>query len=121
VGRGVARRPREGERYVSDGRFCLSVVLRWVRVGISKWVARELLGKYNSKFGKLRLAVCTVWYLYGSINLGELGSVGKRMTVPFVQRTLCPLVLRSSGDHALSEWGRRCSFELPTHPCFSVQ
>jgi hypothetical protein len=67
------------------------------------------------------LVVCIVWCPYGSIDMGELGSVGKRWTVSVVQRTLCPRVFRSSGGHALSEDGRRCSFELTTHPCFAVQ
>jgi hypothetical protein len=118
--RGGAPPPWRGS-FVSDGEFCVSVVLRRVRVWISKWVARELSGGQNSKLGKLRLAVCTVWCLYGSTDLGEMGSVGKRWTVPTVQQALCPLVLRSSGGHALSEDGRRCSFELPTHPCLAVQ
>jgi hypothetical protein len=88
---------------------------------ISKWVARGLSGGHNSNFGKLRLAVCTVWCRYGSTDLGELSSVGKRWTVPVVQRALCPPVCRSLGGHALSEDGRRCSFELPTHSRFAVQ
>jgi hypothetical protein len=49
--------------------------------------------------------------------MGELGSVGKRWTVHVVQRALRPPVSRSSGGRALSEDGRRRSFELPTHPC----
>jgi hypothetical protein len=54
-------------------------------------------------------------------DLGELSSVGKRWTVHVLQRALCPPVCRSLGGHALSEDGRRCSFELPTHPRFAVQ
>jgi hypothetical protein len=103
--------------FVRDGGLCRSAMLRWVCVWISKWVARELSGGHNSNFGKLRLSVCTVSCLYGSIDLGELGSVRKRWTVHVVQRALCPRVFRSSGGQALSEDGRRCSFELPTHLC----
>jgi hypothetical protein len=78
---------------------------------ISKLVARELSGGHNSNLGKLRLFVCTVWCRYGSTDLGELGSGGKRWTVPVVQRALYPLVCRSLGGHALREDGRRCSLE----------
>ena len=83
---------------------------------ISKWVARGLSGGHNSNFGKLRLVVCTVWCRYGSTDMGEISSVGKRWTVPVVQRALCPPICRSLGGQALSEDSRRCSFELPTHP-----
>jgi hypothetical protein len=107
--------------FVSDGGCCGSARLRWVRVWISKWVARKLSGGQISSFRKLRLAVCTVRCRYGSTNMGEVGSVGKRWTVPIVQHALCPPVSRSSGGQARSEDGRRCSFELPTHPCFAIQ
>jgi hypothetical protein len=54
--------------------------------------------------------------------MGELGSGGKSWTVHVVQRALlCPPVCRSSGGHARSEDGRRCSFKLPTHPLYVVQ
>jgi hypothetical protein len=88
---------------------------------ISKWVARGLSGGHNSNFGKLRPAVCTVWYRYGSTDMGELGSGGKRGTAHVVQRALCPPLCRSLGGHAMSEDGRRCSFKLPTHPRYVVQ
>jgi hypothetical protein len=88
---------------------------------ISKWVARELSGRRYSKFCELRLVVCTVWCRYGSTDMGELGSVGEWWTVAVVQRALCPPVCRSSGGHARSEDGRRCSFKLPTHPRYVVQ
>jgi hypothetical protein len=95
-----ARRPRGGRSFVSDVGFFMSAVLRWVHVWISKWVARGLSGGQNSKLGKLRLAVCIVWCLYGSTNLGEMGSVGKRWTVPLVRRPLCPPILSSSRGQA---------------------
>jgi hypothetical protein len=68
------------------------------------------------------VALCCVYRMvpYGSIDMGELGLVGKRWTVHVVQRALCPLVCRSSGGQAESDDGCRCSFELPTHPCFAV-
>jgi hypothetical protein len=112
--------PGEGV-FVSDGRFGLSVVLDWVHFMISKWVARELSGRRNSKLWELRLAVYTVWCRYGPTDLGELGSIGTRWTVRVVQRALCPPVCRSSGGQARSEDGRRCSFKLPTHPLYVVQ
>jgi hypothetical protein len=49
VGRGVAPRPRGGENFVIEGCFCSFVVLKRVHVWISKWVARELSGRQNSK------------------------------------------------------------------------
>jgi hypothetical protein len=107
--------------FVSDDGVRMSVVPRRVHAWISKWVARELSGGQNSKLGKLRLAVYTVWCRYGSIDMGELGSFGKRWTVHVVQRALCPPVLRSSGGQARSEDDWRCSFELPTHPYFVIQ
>jgi hypothetical protein len=116
----VVRRLRGGGLFVSDDGVCRSVVLRRVRFWISKWAARELSGGHNLKLGKLRIAVCTVWCRYGSTDMGALGSGGKRWTVHVVQRALCPPVLRSSGGQARSEDNRRCSFELPIHPCFAV-
>jgi hypothetical protein len=98
----VVRRSREGGFFVSDGGLRASAVLRWVCILISKWVARGLPGGHNSNFGKLRLAVCTVRCLYGSTDMGELGSVGKRWTVHVIQRALCPPVYRSSGGQARS-------------------
>jgi hypothetical protein len=40
--------PGEGG-FVIDGGICLFVVMRWVQVWISKWVARELSGGRFSK------------------------------------------------------------------------
>jgi hypothetical protein len=107
--------------FVSDGCFWLVVVLDWVHVRISKWVARELSGRQNSKLWELRLVVCTVWCRYGSTHMGELGSGGERWTVHVIQRALCPPVYRSSGGHARSEDGRCSSFKLPTHSRCVVQ
>jgi hypothetical protein len=107
--------------FVSDGCFWVVVVLEWVHVRISKWVARELSGRQNSKLWEVRLAVCTVWCRYGSTDMGELGSGGERWTVPVIQRALCPTVYRSSGGQARSEDGRCSSFKLPTHPRCVVQ
>jgi hypothetical protein len=113
--------PPPGGDFVSDVWVRLVVVMEWVHVWISKWVARELSGRQISKFWKLRLAVCTVLCFYGSTDLGKLGSGGERWTVHVVQRALCPPVYRSSGGHARSEDGRCSSFKLPTHPRYVVQ
>jgi hypothetical protein len=104
--------------FLSDVGLLRSAILRCVRSSVSKWVTRELSGGQNLNLGKLRLVVCTVWCRYVSTDLGEMVSVGKRWAVHVDRRALCPLVCRSSGGHVLSADGRRCSFELPTHPCF---
>jgi hypothetical protein len=53
-----------------------------------KWVALNPSGEHNSNFGKLRLAACTVYRVYGSNDLGELGSGGKRWPVHVVRQAL---------------------------------
>jgi hypothetical protein len=66
------------------GGFCKRWQILCVRNTVGgTWVGFELggaraVGGQSSKFGKLRLVVCTVWCRYGSTNLSELGSVGKR-------------------------------------------
>jgi hypothetical protein len=112
VGRGVARRPRGGG--FCNRWFILSI--RSTKVGTRldfEVDGARAVGGRISELLKLRLAVCTVRCRYGSIDLGELSSVGKRWMVPVVQQALCPPVCRSLGGQALSEDGRGCYRPIP--------
>jgi hypothetical protein len=84
----VARRIRGGGFFVSGVELRGCALLWEVSDVFLKRVARKMLGEHNSNLGKLRLAMCTVCCVYGSIDHGELSSVGKRWTVRAVQRAM---------------------------------
>jgi hypothetical protein len=113
--------PVQGFFFVIDEVFSSCVVL-WLHfdVVLTQLVARKLSTGRITNFSKLRLVVCTVSCIYGSIDRVEHSSRGGRWMVLVVQRDLCPPVCRSLGGQALNEDGRcMSSFERPVVSRFS--